>query len=71
MLLIVLGHILDVFQDITGLTIQRLADSVQSGESDGTDLTRFDVGQIDIRYTDLLGQFVQGHLSVSHDPVQS
>ena len=58
-----------VFQNISRLAIQYIADGFQGGKTDGTDMAVFLFGQVDIGHTDFFGKFVQRHFSVRHDTV--
>ena len=37
-----------VFQNVAGLTVQRLADGIKRAEANGPDLTGFEAGKVDI-----------------------
>ena len=63
--------VVSVFENIPGLTGQRLTDGVQRRKTDGADLPRFDLGEIDVGDPHLLRQFVQRHFSVRHYAVES
>ena len=53
------------------MAVQCLAYAVEGGEPYGVYLAGLDVREVNVRDPDLLGQFVERHLPVSHDTVQS
>ena len=66
-----LAVILYVFEDVSRLTVQRLADRIERGEPYRTDLAGLDVGEVGIAYTNLFRQLGEIDLPVQHHPVQS
>ena len=47
-----------ILQNVAWLTIERLTDGLQGGETDGLGLARFQDGEIGLRDADLLRQFL-------------
>ena len=62
------GHVLE---DVPRLAVQRVADRLEGGEPHTLHLPRLDLGEVDAGDADVLGQLLQRHLPVRHNPVQS
>ena len=60
-----------VLQDVARLAVKGFADCIQSGEPHCTYLAGLYLGEIDVGYSNLLRQFVERDLSVSHHPIKS
>lgn len=60
-----------MFQNVSGLTVEHFAYCIQRLESYTLHLAGLKVGKINVRHSDLLGQFIKRHLTVRHHSVQS
>jgi len=60
-----------IFQDVSRLAVQYLADRFQRGETDRAYFARLDLGEVDVGHAHFFGQFIERHLPVGHDPVQA
>lgn len=60
-----------VFQQIAGLTVQRLAYRDQGREADRADASVLEFTEVDIRDADLLAEFVESYLPICHHAVES
>ena len=58
------------FKDVSRLTVQRKTNCVQRRKADCTDLSGFELGEIDIADADLFAQLVETHFSVRHHAVK-
>ena len=67
LLLIIL---INVFQNISRLTIERLAYCIESGETDRPGSLRFQHGKIRHCKANLLGKFCERHFSSCHHYIQ-
>lgn len=59
-----------VFEDVSRLTFERLADGIERREPDAPDLARLETGEVDGGDADMLGELEGGHLPVGEHAVE-
>jgi len=59
-----------ILQDVAWLAFEGLAESVESGKTDGFGLTRFQDGKVGKGNTHALGQFGKRHLTTGHHDIE-
>lgn len=59
-----------ILQDVAWLAFEGLAESVESGKTDGFGLTRFQDGKVGKGNTHAVGQFGKRHLTTGHHDIE-
>lgn len=59
----------DVFQNVSRLAVERLANGVEGGESHAAHLPGFDAGEVHVGHPHVLGQFVERHFAIGEHAI--